>query len=395
LSVQILPILATNIRNVRILLLGEFSRLHNTLKEGLEQLGHEVVLANNGDGFKNYPADFSFRATFFLSKWGNIIRQFIYRLTGFDLVLWEHGFRYKAILPKLGQFDCIQLINEKPIQTTPKKELKLLQKTALLSPKFFLLCSGADTYFVTYLLANTQRYSLFKPYWENPVMFKKQYAYMFEYLEANHQAIHEFLKYNGKGIIATDMDYVLAVAQHKHYSGFIPNPINLERITFEPLTINEKIVVFLGINSGTRDFKGIHYFEEALTLLPPSVKEQIELIVTTDIPYHAYRKHYERAHIILDQVLAFDQGYNALEAMAAGKVVFTGAETEFCEHFGIAYNTVAINALPNAQLIANELETLIQHPEQLVIIGKQARKFIEKHHHYVRVAEKYLAIWNA
>ena len=37
---------------MKILLIGEFSRLHNSLKEGLLALGHEVVLVNNGDGFK-------------------------------------------------------------------------------------------------------------------------------------------------------------------------------------------------------------------------------------------------------------------------------------------------------------------------------------------------------
>ena len=45
-------------------------------------------------------------------------------------------------------------------------------------------------------------------------------------------------------------------------------------------------------------------------------------------PMHCI-KNYEQAHIILDQVYAFDQGYNALEAMAKGKVVFTGAEAIF------------------------------------------------------------------
>lgn len=387
--------LATNIANVRILLLGEFSRLHNTLKEGLESLGHDVVLVNNGDGFKNYPADYSIRASFFRSTWGNPIRQLVYRLTRFDLALWEHGFRYQLVLPKLGSFDCIQFINEKPIQTTPKKELSLIQKTLLLAPKTFVLCSGADTLFVSHLLQQTQRYSLLQPYLENKEAYKKQYAYMFEYLEPAHQLIHNYLIQQVQGIIATDLDYVLASAHHKLYKGMVPNPINCDQIPMRQLGSDQKIVIFLGINSGTRDFKGIHYFEEALQLLSPEAKNQIEIITTTDIPYNEYRRHYERAHIILDQVLAFDQGYNALEAMAAGKVVFTGAEQEFCAYYGIPYNSVAINALPNSQAIATALEQLIKAPEQIEIIGKQARVFIETHHHYCTIAKKYLAIWNA
>ena len=53
---------------MKILFVGEFSRLHNSLKEGLLALGHEVVLVNNGDGFKNFPADISIRAAFLKSK---------------------------------------------------------------------------------------------------------------------------------------------------------------------------------------------------------------------------------------------------------------------------------------------------------------------------------------
>ena len=44
---------------MRILLIGEYSRLHNSLKEGLLHLGHDVTLVGDGDDFKNYPVDYS------------------------------------------------------------------------------------------------------------------------------------------------------------------------------------------------------------------------------------------------------------------------------------------------------------------------------------------------
>ena len=42
---------------MKILLIGEYSRAHLTLAEGLRSLGHEVLTASDGDGFKNYPRD--------------------------------------------------------------------------------------------------------------------------------------------------------------------------------------------------------------------------------------------------------------------------------------------------------------------------------------------------
>ncbi|MFD0779081.1 hypothetical protein ACFQZF_11895 [Flavobacterium myungsuense] len=43
---------------MNILLVGEYSRLHNSLKEGLIKLGHNVVIIGFNDGFKNYPVDY-------------------------------------------------------------------------------------------------------------------------------------------------------------------------------------------------------------------------------------------------------------------------------------------------------------------------------------------------
>ena len=53
---------------MKILLVGEFSRLHNSLKEGLLEHGHQVTLVNNGDGFKNYSSDITINSVFFKSK---------------------------------------------------------------------------------------------------------------------------------------------------------------------------------------------------------------------------------------------------------------------------------------------------------------------------------------
>ena len=89
---------------------------------------------------------------------------------------------------------------------------------------------------------------------------------------------------------------------------------------------------------------------------------------------------------------AFDQGYNALEAMAKGKVVFTGAETEFMEYYNLT-ERVAINALPDVDSLVNELSHLIENPEEIIAIGKRARAFIEKEHDYIKIAERYLGVW--
>ena len=97
---------------MRILLVGEFSRLHNSLKEGLVALGHEVVIIANGDGFKNFPADLSTKAKWSESKLGNFFRQIIFRITNWDAAKLEFGIRFYFHLNQLKNFDIVQFINE-------------------------------------------------------------------------------------------------------------------------------------------------------------------------------------------------------------------------------------------------------------------------------------------
>jgi hypothetical protein len=57
----------------------------------------------------------------------------------------------------------------------------------------------------------------------------------------------------------------------------------------------------------------------------------VQIITTRDIPYTTHINSYNKAHILLDQTYAYDQGYN-LEAMAKGKW-FYGTEHLFMEHY--------------------------------------------------------------
>ena len=46
---------------MKILLVGESSLLHNTLKKGLVELGHQVTLMSEGNDWHNSPPDIDLR----------------------------------------------------------------------------------------------------------------------------------------------------------------------------------------------------------------------------------------------------------------------------------------------------------------------------------------------
>jgi len=377
---------------VRILLVGEFSRLHNSLKEGLTALGHEVVIIANGDGFKNYPADLSTKAKWCETKLGNIPRQIIFRLTRFDIARIEFGIRFYFHLNKLKDFDVVQFINEAPIQTTPSLERFLLKKLIHQNKKTFLLCCGVDYLVAQHLIEKKERYSIMNPYFENPKS-KKEYQFLLDFLSKSHKKTHQLIYQNIHGVIASDIDYLLPMQGHPKFLGLTPNPINTAAIDFSELKIDDKIILFLGINRGTYFTKGITFFEKALEIVKEKMGDRIEIIIAENLPYQTYINEYNRAHIILDQVYSFDQGYNALEAMAKGKVVFTGAEIEFEKYYNLT-EKVAINALPDVDSLVKDFTHLIENPAEISTIGKRARTFIEEHHNYKNCAEDYLSKWN-
>lgn len=378
---------------MKILLVGEFSRLHNSLKEGLLALGHEVVLVNNGDGFKNFPADISIRANFFKSKLGNIPRQIWFRIFKYDLVLLEHGIRFWWVSKKLKDFDIVQLINESPIQTVSILELFLIKRLFKQNQKVFLLCCGIDYVTVSHMLEKKDRYSVMNAYFEDIPEAKKQYDYFFDFVDKPHQKIHQFLYQNIRGVIASDLDYDRPLLGNEKYLGIIANPINTYNISIIENKISDKIVVFLGINTGNSYKKGISFFEKALAIIQEKYANNVDVKITRNLPYSDYQKHFKKAHILLDQVYCFDQGYNALEAMAKGKVVFTGAEKEFLNQYQLKENEVAINALPDVAYLVEKLSYLIENPSEIERIGKNAIQFIQKEHHYITQAEKYVQVW--
>jgi glycosyltransferase involved in cell wall biosynthesis len=378
---------------MKILLVGEYSRLHNSLKEGLLYLDQEVTIVGTGDDFKDFPIDLSINPTIIRSSSILMfINKVFFKLFKSDIRLLERGIRFYVLLPKLKNYDLVQLINSDAIETYPFASRYLLKKLFKQNKKISLLICGEDTPIIECLLKNQMKYSILSPLFADKNL-KKSYNYSLKYVQNNYRKTFEFITEKSSSIITSDLDYKIPMNAMGYASTMIPNPINTDKIEFESLTIDDKIIVFLGINDGSLVKKGSLFFEKALAIIKQKYPNQVEIIITRSIPYQQYIKAYNKAHIILDQVYSYDQGYNALEAMANGKVVFTGAENEFVKQYSLS-KKVAINALPNTTYLVNELSYLIENPSEIIAIGQQARAFIEKEHHYVKIAEKYLEVWH-
>ena len=161
------------------------------------------------------------------------------------------------------------------------------------------------------------------------IFIEKHFEHPLKYSTKNYRKTFDWLAKNCQNLIASDLDYKIPMEKMGYPVHFIPNPINTQKLEYKEPKITDKVVIFLGINRACYLKKGILFFEEALIIIQNKYADKVEVIITENIPYQEYINLYNKAHILLDQVYAYDQGYNALEAMAKGKVVFTGAEKEF------------------------------------------------------------------
>ncbi|NRB61252.1 MAG: glycosyltransferase family 1 protein [Winogradskyella sp.] len=379
---------------MKILLVGEYNKAHLNIKKGLENLGHEATVVGTRDGFKNVEVDIEIKdhfTSFFLKK----LRVLLFLLFKIDLFAISVKRQFKNNKAQLSNYDIVQLINEAPFHFNRRSHLQIFEWLFEWNKcPYFLLSCGLDYPSVKYAYDKKFRYSILTPYFEGKGT-KKDFSPALSYLTKEHIKLHKVLFNKIESVISNDLDYHIPLINHPKYLGMIPHAINLNELKFIQPKVDDKVIIFHGINTFNYFKKGNDIFDNALKLVQEKFGNKVEIDIVKNLPYKEYISRFNRCHILLDQVYAYDQGFNALEAMAKGKVVFTGAEQEWLDLYNLEEDTVAINALPDANAIAEKLEWLIENPQKIEDISISARNFVKQHHDHVECARQYLKKWKA
>ncbi len=379
---------------MKVLLVGEYNKAQLNIKKGLEILGHEAIVVSTTDGFKKVDVDIKLK-DYFTSYILKKIRVLLYLLFKIDVLAISVKQQLKAKRKQLSNYDIVQLVNEAPFSFDRKSHVQIFNWLKdWNSCPFYLLSCGLDYPSVSYAYDKKFRYSILTPYFENKG-FKKDFSPALSYITKEHIALHEHIFKSINGVIANDLDYHIPLVGYPKYLGMIPHAINLSELDYNRPNIEDSIVIFHGINTLNYYKKGNDIFEAALRIISEKYAHKIEIITAKNLPYKDYIKSFDKAHILLDQVYAYDQGFNALEAMTKGKVVFTGAEKEWLDYYNLEEDTIAINALPDAGNIAQKLEWLITNPKKITEISINARQFVEKHHSHIDCAKNYISLWQS
>lgn len=377
---------------MKVLLIGEYNKTHKNIKLGLESLGHEAVVMGFRDGYKKVDVDIALK-NYFENGFSKKVRIAFIKLFGVDLLSLSLKYIIKKKKNLLSNFDIIQFINEAPFLCDRPTQQELINTLMSWNNKSYLISCGTDYTSVLYAYEKKFRYSILTPYFESKRL-KKYFSPALSYLTPQHIKLHNYIFNNIEGVISNDLDYHIPLLGHPKYLGMIPHAINLSELIYKTPIIKDKIIIFHGINTYNYYKKGNDIFDSALEIIAKKYPNQVEIVSTKNLPYEEYIKYFDSAHILLDQIYAYDQGYNALEAMAKGKVVFTGAEKEWEEYYNVTSDTIAINALPDATQIVSKLEWLIQNPDKIIEISKNARLFVEQYHDHINCAKLYLEKWS-
>lgn len=130
-------------------------------------------------------------------------------------------------------------------------------------------------------------------------------------------------------------------------------------------------------------FKGSSYLEAAIERLLAE-GHAIEYVKIQGVPNHEVRALFRSADLVADQFIGGAYGFTALEGMAAGKPVLTYVRS--------AALVEATDECPLIQATPDTAEDVLRwalvHRDELVAIGRQGRRYVERWHCIEAVAAR-------
>ena len=360
---------------MKILLIGEYSNVHNTLAKGMRELGHRVTLASDGDSWKNYPRDID------LKREPGHRMQFMWRLI--------------KTLPHMRGYDIVQIINPMFLELKAERILPIYKYLRRHNKKVVMGAFGMDYYWVTVnTLIRPLRYSDFN-IGDQVRTDEQANLYRDEWILTAKNDLNTYIAKDCDGIPACLYEYWATyneVPELRDKMRFIPLPIVMPDI-YRTNFYGGPLKVFIGISKGRSAYKGTDIMLSAAQALKEKYPEQLDLRVAEGVPFSEYQRMMDGSDAILDQLYSYTPSMNSLLAMSKGIIVIGGGEPENYEILGETELRPIINVQPNYQSVYDELEQLILHPERISDLKKQSVEYIRRHHDYLKVAEQYIKFY--
>lgn len=290
---------------MKVLLIGEFSGVHNNLKIGLRKKNVKVLhISGDGDSFKNFGMDLNIsldKSNTLLSKVKNKVMVFM-----------------MCILVK--RFDVVQFIHPDILHTagyTYHDIIKIVRQCK----KVVLLACGCDYTYAKY--SNT---------------LSKSPCYMCEKYDAKNKQCNvkyykdyrdfekKFMKYVN---IIVPCAYDYNKVYHKYFYDkkkiydMIPLPLDEEKIVGDSnLKLNKnEIIIYHPLNR--LGFKGTPIINKAFRILDKKY-DKVKFVIKGRMPINEYEDFIKNVDIVVEQLNFMSYGMSAIYSMGQGKMIVTG-----------------------------------------------------------------------
>lgn len=381
---------------MKILLIGEASFLHNTLKKGLLERGHRVITMSDGNGWHDAPRDIDLRRD---GRWGKL---------GGLRVVWQ----LLCHLPQLCGNDVVQIHNYQFVPLMYRWNTLLLRFLKLTNRRVVKGCFGDDPQIFRRQAQGVPAYS--DTYWSGQLQNADQHRdRIAEVIEHGAEASWRKTTHMADALVACLYEYWLdynepPYAAKLHY---VPLPMECEEMvkcvdndppspshpndsqlpTNLTTSPSHHLTILIGLQP-KRDFmKGamkIAAFVEEVARRHPG-KVQIKYV--EGVPYDEYMHLLAKADVLVDQLYSYTPSMNSLAAMARGTVVIGGGEEEYYEFIGEDTLRPIINVRPDVPDEENitAIERALFTDGMLERMAQESIQFVHKYHDYRLVAKQY------
>lgn len=360
---------------MKVLLVGEFSKLHNNLQYGLRQLGVTVDTINTGDGFKKFNSD---------------LKQFqISKDKKYDFVRKCYSeFLYEYIHKK---YDVVQFINELELGAKYGLQRELgvrLAKNAKLS---VLLLAGCNWQFFKY-----SKEKLGISPCDECLKFdiKRKFGCPVAHDGLARRTTYQMQK-NVDVIVPMAYEYYIC----SKYGSFVDKvvapicmPIKIDDSAFKP-SKSGKLVVYHPLNR--EGFKGTVTIRKAFRILNERFSDIAEFVIKGKMPYEEYFEFMKSVDIIVDQKNCLSFGITSLEAMAAGKILITGNYREHigCLQYEHLKSAPVFEIGTTVEDIVENISRVIELEKKFGNLGKRGKEYVSKYHDCKKIAQQFLKLY--
>ncbi|WP_455943601.1 glycosyltransferase [Leyella stercorea] len=393
---------------MKILLIGEASFLHNTLKKGLVERGHRVTTMSDGNGWHDAPRDIDLRRD---GRWGKL---------GGLWVVWQ----LLRHLPQLCGNDVVQIHNYQFVPLMYRWNTLLLRFLKLTNRCVVKGCFGDDPQIFRRQAQGVPAYS--DTYWSGQLQNTDQHRdRIAEVVEHGAEASWRKTTAMADALVPCLYEYWLdynepPYAAKLHY---IPLPMECEKmvrwcdgemvkcvVNDTPSHPNDSqlptnlttspshhLTILIGLQP-KRDFmKGamkIATFVEEVACRHPG---KVHIKYVEGVPYDEYMRLLAEADVLVDQLYSYTPSMNSLAAMARGTVVIGGGEEEYYEFIGEDTLRPIVNVRPDVSDEENiaTIERALFTDGTLERMAQESIQFVHKYHDYRHIAEQYEQLYRS